>query len=157
MIGEAGGSRGLLCHHFAGGRSGALGGDDESRRLSPTKRRGRCQCGMRGIQGQDGSHVYGRPHRTVWRCSGDSVVPLHRHLWPQVIATLLRSPRRLLCPAEEGGHVLASSLVELEPIHVRYPFLDPASFFGGQWKWSCKFAVLCKAQRRKKATVPILL
>ena len=50
--------------------------------------------------------MYGRPHRTVWRCSGDSVVPLHRHLWPQVIATLLRSPRRLLCPAEEGAHVV---------------------------------------------------
>jgi hypothetical protein len=30
---------------------------------------GRCQCPVRGIQGQDGSHVYGRPYRTAWRCT----------------------------------------------------------------------------------------
>lgn len=33
----------------------------------------------------------------------DSFVPLHRHLWPQAIATLLRSPRAVVFCGEKAG------------------------------------------------------
>lgn len=60
---------------------------------------GRCQCPVRGIQGQDGSHVYGRPYRTAWRCTD----ALHARcrvscLLSLSVCLLEKKNRRLGCP-----------------------------------------------------------